>query len=151
MSPLPIERMKPAPAWSTTSIDMFGPFMIRGQVNKRARSNKIIPYYVCDVFVKMSGAERLSKLNSKNLCTGAVKGPKHRCFFTNFCCPSNEHDEKIHILLCENQKKDDVNIKLLAKCKDKFIKNSKKKCHYLSTVKISSLLMKWSASLNLSK
>ena len=79
-----------------------------------------------DVFVKISGAERLSKLSSKNLCTGclypgAVKGPKHKCFFTNFCCPSNVHDEMIHILLCENHKKDDANIKLVGKFNDKFI------------------------------
>ena len=44
-----------------------------------SRGNKIIPYYVCEAFVKMSHAERLSKLESKNLCTiclfpGAVNG-----------------------------------------------------------------------------
>ena len=37
MAPLPSARLKPAPAWTTTSIDMFGPFKIRGQLNKRAR------------------------------------------------------------------------------------------------------------------
>ena len=47
MTPLPIERMKPAPAWSTTSIDMFGPFMIRGQVNKRARNKGYGIIFTC--------------------------------------------------------------------------------------------------------
>ena len=31
------------------------------------KGNKIIPYYVCNEFVKISPAERLSKLKSKNL------------------------------------------------------------------------------------
>lgn len=37
MGMLPVERLKPAPAWSHTSLDYFGPFQIRGEVNKRAR------------------------------------------------------------------------------------------------------------------
>ena len=74
-----------------------------------SRGNEIIPYYVCETFVNMSAAGRLSKLTSKNLCTGclypgAIKGAKHRCFFTNFCCPSHER-EKIHVLLCDKHKK----------------------------------------------
>ena len=53
-----------------------------------SKGNKIIPYYACEVFVKMSPAERLSRLNSKNLCSGclfpgAKKESKHRCLFTN--------------------------------------------------------------------
>ena len=94
-----------------------------------SRGNEIIPYYVCETFVNMSAAGRLSKLTSKNLCTGclypgAIKGAKHRCFFTNFCCPSHER-EKIHVLLCDKHKKDDKNVKLFEKFKDRFIKNSK--------------------------
>ena len=92
------------------------------------RGNTIIPYYVCEDFVKMSPKERLSKLKSKNLCCsclypGAVKGPKHKCRFTNFCCPSHEKNEKIHVLLCEVHKKDETNVRLLEKFKDRFIKN----------------------------
>ena len=55
-----------------------------------AKGNKIIPYYnVCEVFVKMSPAERLSKLRAKKLCTGclfpgAEEGPKHKWFFFEF-------------------------------------------------------------------
>ena len=35
MSSLPIERLKPAPAFYFTSLDFFGPFEVRGEVNKR--------------------------------------------------------------------------------------------------------------------
>ena len=94
------------------------------------KGNRIIPYYVCDDFVKMTPAERLSKLKSKNLCTkclypGAVKGPKHKCFFTYYCCPHPSHEggEKCHILLCEKHKKDDKNVKLFEKFKKRFIDN----------------------------
>jgi hypothetical protein len=38
MGVLPPYRMKPAPAWSYTSIDLFGPLEIKGEVNKRTRS-----------------------------------------------------------------------------------------------------------------
>ena len=37
MGEIPAERLKPAPAWSYTSVDYFGPFEIRGEVNKRTR------------------------------------------------------------------------------------------------------------------
>ena len=61
------------------------------------KGNKIIPYYVCNEFVKMSPAERLSKFKSKNLCLkclypGASKGTKHKCFFTYYCCPHPSHE-----------------------------------------------------------
>ena len=36
MAPLPIERLKPAPPWFYTGIYIFGPYTIRGEVNKRA-------------------------------------------------------------------------------------------------------------------
>lgn len=35
MGKLPVERLKPSPAWSCTAIDLFGPFKIRDEVNKR--------------------------------------------------------------------------------------------------------------------
>ena len=38
MSALPIERLRPAPAWHSTSLDYFGPYEVKGEVNKRARS-----------------------------------------------------------------------------------------------------------------
>ena len=38
MGQIPEERLKPAPAWSYVSLDLFGPFKIRGETNKRSRS-----------------------------------------------------------------------------------------------------------------
>ena len=38
MGCIPADRLKPAPAWSYTSIDIFGPFQIKGETNKRSRS-----------------------------------------------------------------------------------------------------------------
>ena len=37
MAPLPEARLKPSPAWTHTSLDLFGPFAVRGEVNKRTR------------------------------------------------------------------------------------------------------------------
>ena len=37
MAPLPMERLKPSPPWLYTSLDFFGPFEVRGEVNKRSR------------------------------------------------------------------------------------------------------------------
>ena len=37
MSPLPIERLKPTPPFYYTSLDYFGAFSIRGEVNKRVK------------------------------------------------------------------------------------------------------------------
>lgn len=38
MGNLPKERLKPAPPWYSTSIDLFGPFTIRDAVKKRTTS-----------------------------------------------------------------------------------------------------------------
>ena len=68
-------------------------------------------------------------LKTLNLCTtcllpGAIKNSKHKCFYTNFCCPhTHSSSEKIHVLLCEQHKDDDKNKRLAEKFKDKFIKN----------------------------
>lgn len=35
MGKLPLERLKPAPPWSYTALDLFGPFKIRDEVKKR--------------------------------------------------------------------------------------------------------------------
>ena len=37
MVPLPVERLKPCPAWNTTALDFIGPFETKGEVNKCAR------------------------------------------------------------------------------------------------------------------
>ena len=93
-----------------------------------ARGNKILPYYVCEIFLKMTHDERLAKLESKNLCTvclypGAVKTAQHKCFYKNFCCPSHGKDDKIHFLLCSKHKNDAKNVALSEKFKDRFVKN----------------------------
>ena len=35
MGRLPLERLTPAPAWNCATVDLFGPFRIRGEVQKR--------------------------------------------------------------------------------------------------------------------
>ena len=47
LSPLPIVRIKPAPAWNSISIDYCGPFVIRGDVNKRARGKAYMVLFSC--------------------------------------------------------------------------------------------------------
>ncbi|XP_057308277.1 uncharacterized protein LOC130646153 [Hydractinia symbiolongicarpus] len=37
MSSLPVERLRPSPPFSSTSLDFFGPYLIRGEVQKRVR------------------------------------------------------------------------------------------------------------------
>ena len=49
MAPLPIERMKPAPAWYTTHIDYFGPFTLKGEVSKRSRGKGFGIIFTCPV------------------------------------------------------------------------------------------------------
>ena len=41
MGNLPKERLKPAPPWYHTSIDLFGPFTIRDAVKKRTTSKRM--------------------------------------------------------------------------------------------------------------
>ena len=38
MGKLPVERIKAAPPWQSISVDLFGPYDIKGSVNKRTRS-----------------------------------------------------------------------------------------------------------------
>ena len=95
---------------------------------KTARGNLILPYYVCEKFVKMTPEERLAKLESKNLCTvclypGAIKNPQHKCYYTNFCCPHHGKQDKIHFLLCGKHKHDQKNIAMFQRFKARFIEN----------------------------
>ena len=99
-------------------------------VIKTAKGKLIIPYYVCEKFVKMSMKSRRDALDGKNLCTGcmfpgAKKGPGHKCFYVQFCCPHPSHTEKIHILLCEEHKTQAENVKVFDKFKAKFIEQCK--------------------------
>ena len=47
MGNLPKERLKPAPPWYTTSIDLFGPFTIRDAVKKRTTSKAYVVIFNC--------------------------------------------------------------------------------------------------------
>ena len=38
MGQIPSERLRPAPQWSYSSVDIFGPYEIKGETNKRSRS-----------------------------------------------------------------------------------------------------------------
>lgn len=92
-----------------------------------ARKNKIIPYYVCEIFVKMSPKERFEKLKAKNFCTkclypGAIDNNKHKCMYLQFCCTHDSHGtNKIHVLLCESHRNESSNLDLFSKFKNRFI------------------------------
>ena len=47
MSPLPVERLKPSPAFQTVGIDYFGPFEIKGEVQKRIRGKAYGVIFTC--------------------------------------------------------------------------------------------------------
>ena len=71
-------------------------------------------------------------MKTKKLCTaclypGAKVGPKHRCYYLNYCCPHESHTGvgKIHVLLCEMHKKESANVAILEKFKERFVKNCK--------------------------
>ena len=127
----PEEPRKP-PAYTVSKSDMKCHVCddVGHPVITTAKGNKIIPYYVCELFVQLSPGNRYSRLKERNLCTsclfpGHKKGPKHKCFYLNFCCPhTHANQEKIHFLLCETHKTDVKNVQLLEKYKDKFIRNN---------------------------
>ena len=47
MGKLPLERLKPAPPWNSVGIDLFGPFDIRGEVNKRSTGKAYGVIFFC--------------------------------------------------------------------------------------------------------
>ena len=47
MGRLPQERLKPAPAWNCTAVDLFGPFRIRGEVQKRTTGKAYSVIFNC--------------------------------------------------------------------------------------------------------
>ena len=49
MSPLPIERLKPSPAFQNIGIDYFGPMLTKGEVQKRVRGKGYGIIITCDV------------------------------------------------------------------------------------------------------
>ena len=51
MGKLPIERLKPAPAFFHSMVDLFGPYIIRGEVNKRT-SMKVYGVLMTDLLTR---------------------------------------------------------------------------------------------------
>ena len=51
MGKLPVERLKPAPPFYHCMIDYFGPYTIRGEVNKRA-SMKVYGVLITDLLTR---------------------------------------------------------------------------------------------------
>ena len=49
MAQLPLDRLKPAPAWYSITIDFFGPIEIRGEVNKRSRGKAYGVIFTCNL------------------------------------------------------------------------------------------------------
>ena len=47
MSPLPIERMKPSPPFFNVGLDYFGPYVIKGEVQKRTRGKAWGVIFTC--------------------------------------------------------------------------------------------------------
>ena len=47
MGELPVDRLKPAPPFFNTSLDFFGPFLVRGETNKRSRGKAYGIIYNC--------------------------------------------------------------------------------------------------------
>ena len=47
MAPLPIERLKPCPPFTNVMIDYFGPYIIRGEVQKRTRGKCFGVLFTC--------------------------------------------------------------------------------------------------------
>ena len=47
MGKLPVERLKPSPAWNCTAIDLFVPFKIRDEVKKRTIENTFGVIFNC--------------------------------------------------------------------------------------------------------
>ena len=47
ISPLPIERIKPSPAFNTVGVDYFGPFVTKGEIQKRVRGKSYGVIFTC--------------------------------------------------------------------------------------------------------
>ena len=47
MGKLPLDRLKPSPPWNSVGIDLFGPFEVRGEVNKRTTGKAYGVIFFC--------------------------------------------------------------------------------------------------------
>ena len=92
------------------------------------RGNSVINYFACELFATSSCAERFEILKKKKLCfqclsPGFKAGHKGRCF-SKYKCPDashNQHRRGIHVLICDEHKKNPENISLLQTYKEKCI------------------------------
>ena len=51
MGKLPLERLKPAPPFYHSMIDMFGPYLVKGEVNKRSNM-KVYGVIITDLLTR---------------------------------------------------------------------------------------------------
>ena len=92
------------------------------------RGNSVINYFACELFATSSCSERLDMLRKKKLCfqclsPGFKAGHRGRCF-DKYKCPDASHDQHkrgIHVLICDEHKKNPENISLLQSYKEKCI------------------------------
>ena len=49
MAQLPSDRLKPAPAWYSITVDFFGPLEVKGEVNKRSRGKSYGVIFTCNL------------------------------------------------------------------------------------------------------
>ena len=49
MAQLPMDRLKPAPAWYSVTVDFFGPLETKGEVNKRSRGKSFGVIFTCNL------------------------------------------------------------------------------------------------------
>ncbi|XP_033109284.1 uncharacterized protein LOC117110626 [Anneissia japonica] len=47
MAPLPLQRLKPSPPWSSVGCDLFGPLKVKGEVQKRVRGKAYGVIFSC--------------------------------------------------------------------------------------------------------
>lgn len=90
--------------------------------------NKIINYFACEQFARLSTKKRFEKLKQKHFCfqclTPGLK-PNHggNCF-DKYKCPHEDHrgfDKALHILICDKHKHLQENVTLLEAYKAKYI------------------------------
>ena len=59
MGKLPVERLKPAPAFFHSMIDIFGPYVIRGEVNKRS-SKEVYGVIITNLVTRAETLQQIS-------------------------------------------------------------------------------------------
>ena len=97
-------------------------------------SNKgktIINYIACEIFASMTCKERFECLKKQNLCfqcltPGLKAGHAGHCF-DKYKCPHeshNDHKTGLHVLICDQHKSDEANLRVLEDYKEKCITGS---------------------------